>query len=89
MEIKLDLIAVKDESDLVVWVIENIFISVWLIGIALGICVAVEHDFFLEFESKLNGFLCQGIEIVGIKMDLISVMGWKLTWFLCPGSKLN
>ena len=76
MEIKLDLIAVKDDSDLVVWVIANIFISVWLIGIALGFCVAVENDFFLEFESKLNGFLCQGVEI-----DFILEWGSKLAFF--------
>ena len=26
---------------------------------------------------------------VGIEIDLTSVMGWKLTWFLCAELKLN
>ena len=49
----------------------------------------------VESGSKLTRFLCRGIEIdlilllEGIEIDSISVMGSRLTWFLCAGSKLT
>ena len=78
-----------------IWVCEigNDFDSSVEITIDL-ICVAVENDLFLVSGSNLTRFFVSGhrnrLDIrAGIEIDLISVIGSILSWFLLWGSKLT
>ena len=67
------------------WTIENDLNSVWWIGIDLVFVKLSKTTFSVRIE--ISGAFVSGhrkwLDIrVGIKMDLISVMGSTLTWFL-------
>ena len=80
-----------DETDfLVVWVVENDFISVWWIGIDLVFMQRPKMTCSCRIEINwvfVSGHR-NGLDVrVGIEIHSISVMGSNLTWFLRAGSK--
>ena len=62
------------------WVVKNDLISVC--GGSASFWIEINWLFVSGHRNRLD-------IRVGIKIDMISVMGSKLTWFICAGSKLT
>ena len=57
------------------------------------LCGSIGVDLILEWGSNWLDF-STGVEIIsifvwGVEFDLVTVLGWKVKWFLCGGSKLT
>ena len=73
------------------WVVENDFILVWQIGVGL-VSMKRSKITFVSFRIEINWAFVSGhrnrLDVrLRIKSNLISAIGSKLNWFLCPGSK--